>query len=231
MRWRYLTIQRNPMSLIEIPGASRRVRKIVLVPTAKYQMLLPKLPQHCRVMVTLAMCLGLRVSEILGLRWEDVDLEGGKLQIRRSVVGGRAENTKTDASEDELPLHPQLVQVLREWLEAEKPVEGWLFGNLDTGKPFHADTMRQRHLNKAAADPEIGLPKLGWHAFRHTYRANLSETGLPLEVQQKLMRHADIAMTTKYGRNSMLTVTRPANARIVEMVMEGGQKTITEAAA
>jgi integrase len=231
MRWRYLTIQRNPMSLIEIPGASRRVRKIVLVPTAKYQMLLPKLPQHCRVMVTLAMCLGLRVSEILGLRWEDVDLEGGKLQIRRSVVGGRAENTKTDASEDELPLHPQLVQVLREWLEAEKPVEGWLFGNLDTGKPFHADTMRQRHLNKAAADPEIGLPKLGWHAFRHTYRANLSETGLPLEVQQKLMRHADIAMTTKYGRNSMLTVTRQANARIVEMVMEGGQKTITEAAA
>jgi integrase len=231
MRWRYLTIQRNPMSLIEIPGASRRVRKIVLVPTAKYQMLLPKLPQHCRVMVTLAMCLGLRISEILGLRWEDVDLEGGKLQIRRSVVGGRAENTKTDASEDELPLHPQLVQVLREWLEAEKPVEGWLFGNLDTGKPFHADTMRQRHLNKAAADPEIGLPKLGWHAFRHTYRANLSETGLPLEVQQKLMRHADIAMTTKYGRNSMLTVTRPANARIVEMVMEGGQKKITEAAA
>ncbi len=231
MRWRYLTIQRNPMSLIEIPGASRRVRKIVLVPIAKYQMLLPKLPQHCRVMVILAMCLGLRVSEILGLRWEDVDLEGGKLQIRRSVVGGRAENTKTDASEDELPLHPQLVQVLREWLQAEKPVEGWMFGNLDTGKPFHADTMRQRHLNKAAADPEIGLPKLGWHAFRHTYRANLSETGLPLEVQQKLMRHADIAMTTKYGRNSMLTVTRPANARIVEMVMEGGQKTITEAAA
>jgi integrase len=226
MRWRYLTVQRNPMSLIEIPGASRRVRKIVLVPIAKYQRLLPKLPHHCRVMVTLAMCMGLRVSEILGLRWEDVDLESRKLQIRRSVVGGRVENTKTDASEDELPLHPQLVQVLRERLDAEKPVKGWLFGNIDTGKPFHADTMRQRHLNKAAADP-----KLGWHVFRHTYRANLSESGMPLEVQQKLMRHADIAMTTKYGRNSMLSVTRPANARIVEMVMEGGQKTITEAAA
>jgi integrase len=231
MRWRYLTIQRNPMSLIEIPGASKRTRKIVLVPTAKYQKLLTKLPHHCRVMVTLAMCLGLRVSEILGLRWEDVDWENGKLQIRRSVVNGHVENTKTDASEDELPLHPELVNVLREWKKAETPVNGWLFGNLDTGKPYHADTMRQRHLNKAAADAEIGLPKLGWHAFRHTYRANLSESGLPLEVQQKLMRHADIAMTTKYGRSSMLSVTRPANARIVEMVMEGGQKEITEAAA
>ena len=231
MRWRYLTIQRNPMSLIEIPGASKRTRKIVLVPTAKYRKLLSKLPHHCRVMVTLAMCLGLRVSEILGLRWEDVDLENGKLQIRRSVVNGHVENTKTDASEDELPLHPELVTVLREWRKAETPVNGWLFGNLDTGKPYHADTMRQRHLNRVAATPEIGLPKLGWHAFRHTYRANLSESGMPLEVQQKLMRHADIAMTTKYGRSSMLNVTRPANARIVEMVMEGGQKDITEAAA
>jgi integrase len=231
MRWRYLTIQRNPMSLIEIPGASKRTRKIVLVPVAKYRALLLKVPHHCRVMVTLAMCLGLRVSEILGLRWEDVDLENAKLQIRRSVVNGHVENTKTLASEDELPLHPELVRVLREWQAAEQPVNGWLFGNLDTGKPYHTDTMRQRHLNKAAGSAEIGLPKLGWHAFRHTYRANLSESGLPLEVQQKLMRHADIAMTTKYGQSSMLNVTRPANARIVEMVMEGGQKGIAEQAA
>jgi len=165
----------------------------------------------------LAMCLGLRVSEILGLRWEDVDLEKRSLQVRRSVVSGHAEATKTETSEDELPLHPELVEVLREWREAELPVSGWLFGNLDTGMPYHADTMRQRHLNRAAA--QIGLPKLGWHAFRHTYRARLAERGLPLEVQQKLMRHASIEMTTRYGRNSMLQVTRPANARVVEMVM------------
>ena len=218
MRWRYLEVQRNPMSLIELHGSSKRTRKIVLVTTEQYQKLLPLLPQHCRVMVTLAMCLGLRVSEILGLRWEDVDLEGATLQVRRSVVNGHVEDTKTLASEDELPLHPDLANVLRQWREAELPVNGWLFGNIDTGKPYHADTMRQRHLNKAAA--KIGLPKLGWHAFRHTYRARLSELGLPLEVQQKLMRHASIDMTTKYGRNSMLNVTRPANAQIVELVMK-----------
>jgi integrase len=110
------------------------------------------------------------------------------------------------------------VNVLRGWREAEPPVNGWLFGNIDTGKPYHADTMRQRHLNRVAA--EIGLPKLGWHAFRHTYRARLAELELPLEIQQKLMRHASIDMTTKYGKNSMLKVTRPANAQIVEMMMQ-----------
>ena len=65
---------------------------------------------------------------------------------------------------------------------------------------------------------KIGLPKLGWHAFR----ARLSELGRSLEVQQKLMRHASIDMTTRYGRNSMLNVTRPANAQIVEMMMQKG---------
>src|SRR5260221_7017704 len=54
------------------------------------------------------------------------------------------------------------------------------------------------------------------------YAAALS--GLPLEVQQKFMRRANIAMTNKNGRSSMLNVTLPANARIVEMVTEGGAK-------
>jgi integrase len=57
-----------------------------------------------------------------------------------------------------------------------------------------------------SGDPEIGLPKPGWQVFRLTYRTKLSESGRPLEVQ-KLMRHADIAMTTKYGRSSILNVT------------------------
>jgi integrase len=217
MRWRYLPIQRNPMSLIELHGSSRRTRKIVLISTEQYQKLLPLLSSHCRVMVILAMCLGPRVSEILGLRWEDVDWEQGKLYVRRSVVSSHVEKTKTETSEDELPLHPELIKTLEEWQRAETPVNGWLFGNVDTKMPYHADTMRRRHLNVAAQ--KIGLPKLGWHAFRHTYRARLAEFGFPLEVQQKLMRHASIEMTTKYGQSSMLAVTRPANARVVEMVL------------
>jgi len=106
MRWRYLELQRNPMSLIELRGSSKRTRRIVLVTTEQYRQLLPRLLQHCRVMEILAICLGLRASEILRLRWEDIDLEGGRLQIRRSVVNGCVEDTKTETSEDELPLHP-----------------------------------------------------------------------------------------------------------------------------
>ncbi len=55
-------------------------------------------------MVTLAMCLGLRVSEILGLRWRTWTWRRARFRVRRSVVNGYVEDTKTEASEDELPL-------------------------------------------------------------------------------------------------------------------------------
>ena len=43
------------------------------------------------------------------------------------------------------------------------------------------------------------LGNVGWHTFRHTYRSWLDDTGAPIGVQQKLMRHADITITAKYG--------------------------------
>lgn len=47
-----------------------------------------------------------------------------------------------------------------------KDVNGWLFGNIDTGRPYHADSLRQDHL--APAGRKAGIPNLGWHNFRHT---------------------------------------------------------------
>lgn len=48
-----------------------------------------------------------------------------------------------------------------------------------------------------ARSSELG--NVGWHTFRHTYRSWLDDAGAPIGVQQKLMRHAGIATTAKYG--------------------------------
>jgi integrase len=95
-----------------------------------------------------------------------------------------------------------------------------LFGNIDTGRPYHADSLRQDHL--APAGRKAGIPNLGWHNFRHTYRSRLGDSGVAPEVQQKLMRHSSIDMTMKYGQNAMLNSTRPANARLVEELLAAG---------
>ena len=55
---------------------------------------------------------------------------------------------------------------------------------------------------------------IGWHTFRHTYRTLLSDADTPLEVQQKLMRHADIRTTTLYGEVPM-EKKREANSAVV----------------
>lgn len=220
MRWRYLDCQRNPMSLIELRGTSRRVRVIYRVTPQQYYTILSQLAPHVRLMAILAMNTGMRISEILGLRWTDIDFGQATLTIERSVVGKYEDETKTLASASVLPLHDLLIQELRAWQAREESVGGWLFGNIDTGRPYHADSLRQDHL--APAGRKAGIPNLGWHNFRHTYRARLGDSGAAPEVQQKLMRHSSIDMTMRYGQNHMLDSTRPANAKLVEELLAAG---------
>jgi len=70
MRWGVVDIQRNPLGLVEVRTGARRKRVPTILTMDQYRKLLerPELGEHCRVMVQIAMCLGLRISEILGLR-------------------------------------------------------------------------------------------------------------------------------------------------------------------
>jgi integrase len=68
------------------------------------------------------------------------------------------------------------------------------------------------------ASKKIGIPNLGWHGFRHTYRAMMDEEKLTLEEQRALLRHEDIRQTLKYGGKSKAETVRGANARVVEML-------------
>ncbi len=65
-------------------------------------------------MVIVAQCLGLRVSEIAALQWQDFDFERQQLLVQRSIVNGRVDDVKTEYSRDHVPLHESLVEVLLE---------------------------------------------------------------------------------------------------------------------
>jgi integrase len=119
-----------------------------------------------------------------------------------------------------MPLHEVLIQQLSVWKAREQSVNGWLFSNIDTGRPDHADSLRQKHLSPVGK--KAGIPNLGWHAFRQTYRSRLGDFGVAPEVQQKLMRHSSIDRTMRYGQNNMLDSTRPANAKLVEELLAAG---------
>jgi len=74
------------------------------------------------------------------------------------------------------------------------------------------------HAARRAAATAAGFGSIGWHTCRHTYRSLLSDADTPLEVQQKLMRHADIRTTTQYGEVPMRN-KRAANTQAVRAIL------------
>ena len=60
---------------------------------------------------------------------------------------------------------------------------------------------------------------VGWHTFRHTYRSWLDDTGAPVGVQQKLMRHAQVSTTMNVYGNALMGAKREANSKVVRMAL------------
>ena len=169
-------------------------------------------------MVLIALCFGLRISEILGLRWTDFDFQRSVVLIQRSAVGKHLNRLKTEYSHDEVPLESSFILVLKTWQELCATTEQqWVFPSPATGRPYHADSIRADYLIPAGV--KLGLGRIGFHTFRHTYRAWLDETGAPMGVQQKLMRHAHISTTMDQYGNASAVEKRKANRPIIERVL------------
>ena len=215
MLWGLIDLQRNPVELVKLKGTSRRTRRPQVISPEKLQELVAVLREPYRTMVIVAMCTGLRVSEILALRWEHIDFKAGSMLVQQGVVNGRIGKVKTEASHDEIPLDPVFAQVLLNWRGNRK--EGLVFPSHVTGRCFHAGMIQRQILKPKGED--VGIPGLGWHTFRHTYRSLLDETGAPVGVQQKLMRHSNVATTMNVYGNSTLRAKQDANSKVVQMLI------------
>ena len=217
MKWKLLALQRNPIELVEIKGGTKRVKRPRILTVQEFHKLLPLLPEPYRTMVIMAQCLGLRVSEILALKWCDVNFEQLTITAQRAVVCGRVDAVKTEYSEDVLPLDPDFAAILLDWQrQCPKSPDGWMFPNPRNLKPYHASPIQQDYIRMTGR--QLGLGNIGWHTFRHTYRSWLDATGAPMGVQQKLMRHAQISTTMNIYGDALLESKREANSKVVGML-------------
>jgi integrase len=218
MLWELLDVQRNPMELVEVKGISKRRKRPCVLQVQDAWRILDELVQPYRTMVLIGLCFGLRISEILGLRWTDFDFRRSVVLIQRSAVGKHMNRLKTECSQDEVPLETSFILVLKEWQELCATTEQrWVFPSPATGRPYHADSIRTDYMVPVGV--KLGLGRIGFHTFRHTYRAWLDETGAPMGVQQKLMRHAHISTTMDQYGNASAVEKRKANRPIVERVL------------
>ena len=153
---------KNPISLVRVKGGSKRLKHPRILGPEEFGRLAACVKEPYRTMVMVAGCLGLRVSEIVGLQWGDFDFENSTVLVQRGVVHGRVGEVKTEFSKDHLPLDSLLVEKLREHRKRCYPTaEGWLFANPVTSKPYHQEQIRKNHLTKAATAAKIKGESVG----------------------------------------------------------------------
>jgi integrase len=217
MLWGLIDVERNPIELVRIKGGSKRLKAPVILDVDQHDSLLAELKEPFRTMARVAMCTGLRISEVLALRWESINFDEGKMLVERAVVNGRIGRTKTETSREDAPVHGDLAAALLALQPKPEKRTGLAFPSPLTGGCYHAGMLQKLHLEPAGE--RNGISGLGWHAFRHSHRGYLDETVASPGVQKSLMRHANISTTMNtYGRTSM-KAKQEANRKLVEMIL------------
>ena len=167
----------------------------------QFYALLKELHEPFATMALLCVCLGLRISEALAVRWYDLDWLGSQLSIRRGIVEQVVDDVKTEGSAKTFDLAGELLERLKAWKQLSQftGTDDWVFASpIKLGRLPYSYTGVWRELVRAAGLAKIG--HVGTHAFRHTYRSWLDAVGTSVAVQQKMMRHSDIRTTMNiYG--------------------------------
>src|SRR5260370_16685182 len=174
-------------------------------------------------MCVVAGCLGLRISEVLGLQWGDFDWEKQQVQIGRYWVYGDVGEPKAENSRRPMQLDLALEKLLRQHRQRLSPTlqaSAWVFPSKRTGMPSHPWSAQRRWLLRAGE--KVGIGRLGWHAFRHTYSTLLNEYGTDVKVQQELLRHADIRTTMNIYTRAAPARLREANSKVVRLLLPTG---------
>ncbi|MEU1401915.1 site-specific integrase [Streptomyces sp. NPDC005728] len=169
----------------------------------------------------LALHTGLRKGELLGLRWEDLDLAGGTASIRRTLQrtnsgGLTAFPTKTQSSERRIALPTPCLRSLkqhrdRQLQEREAEGTGWkgsgyVFTRPD-GAPIEGSTLT-RHFNTLLH--QARLRRIRFHDLRHSTATLLLEQGVELVVIKELLGHAHIGVTATIYAHVRLRLQRDA---------------------
>ena len=105
----------NPMQLVTIKGATKRIRKLRGLTVEEFRAFIGHLDEPFHTMATVSVCFGLRISECLGLKWSDIDSLNGKMQIERGIVRQHVDDVKTIYSDRQMNIDSELLEVLKSW--------------------------------------------------------------------------------------------------------------------
>ncbi len=181
----------NPVRKTKLPRRGPIAEKAPVHPE-KVRALLEALPYPSRSLAWLLSFTGLRICELLALRWCDVDLDAGFIRVRQTVYEGHFDDPKSKRSRRTVPLGTQSAEIL----QARKPQtcapEALVFAARN-GSPLCRRNLLNRQLKPTCE--KLKLEGVTWHWLRHANATLLDSVGASLGTMQALLGHSSSEIT------------------------------------
>src|SRR5262249_42457598 len=148
----------------------------------------------CRTIVITAALTGMRIGEILALRWSRVDFATSSLSVTETFSDGNFGSPKTRSSRRVIPMSSTLKLVLdNHYSRSIVSPQDLVFQTGSKRSPLNPKNLYNRVL--APACDRAKLPRVSWHSFRHTNATLLAEVGESVKTAQSLLGHSDLETT------------------------------------
>lgn len=201
IRWKVATL--NPTSEVRKPQEPGH-RTMFLEDTAQWIRLLAELPPWLRPIATVGVGTGLRLKEIVGLQWTDIDRRGAMLYVRPENKTGKGRHV------------PLTGEVLATFDQIPRRIDSPFVFTDDAGLPLTSERTRNRISQRTRdAMKRVGVPEGGFHVLRHTYASWLVQGRMSLFKVGTLLGHKTPAMTQKYAHLA------PGHLQEATEIMEG----------
>lgn len=215
--WSYL--EQNSARGIRLGDRTPTQERAYLLPE-QLSPLLNSLSEPCRKLGVIAVLTGLRIGELLALRWKHVDFVHDVIHVRETVHEGLFGSPKTKSSRRDVPMS----QPVREALMAQRgerigaDAEILIFTSRN-GTPLNPKNLLRRVLQPACR--KLNLPVISWHSFRHTHATLLGEVGESLRTAQAILGHSDLKTTLNIYTHAIPESQRRAVEKVAGLVFPG----------
>ena len=183
-----------------------------------------------KVAIILTIFTGVRLGELMGLEWQDVDFKTGIVSINRSSQyladkGVFTKTPKTESSIREVAIPDFVVCLLEEyklWYDEQKSFYGELWTNSNKlfvqadGKPMHPSSISKWFVKYVGT---IGLPVINFHGLRHTNASLLVAQNVDIAVVSARLGHAQISTTLDFYVHPLLSHNRKAGYALENLLL------------
>ena len=204
-------IQKNYCKMVTLPKDNNK-KNIQVLTQQQQKLFIEAIKGHkLEMLFLIALGTGLRLGELLGLKWSDIDFNTGILTVNRTLSRVKNQTTgkyeiieqtpKTKNSNRTIPIPNDILNKLKEHKKNQSKQklfvgEGYINNNYvftdDIGNPID-DKRPGRNLKSTLT--KLNIEPIKFHALRHTYATRLFEANVPPKTVQVLMGHYDISIT------------------------------------